>query len=519
MKNRDESPKSTTPSTDTGKDLRLRAEKKVARLQEKLDVTSPEEIQKALHELQVHQIELEMQNEELSRAQVELDTSRARYFDLYDLAPVGYFTLSEKGLIMEANLTAATLLNMPRNMLTGRPISGFILKEDQDIYYLLRKRLFETGKPQLCEMRMLKKDGTIFWGHLNATIAKGADGAPECRVVMSDVTERMRSEQLLKESEERNRAILRTSMDGIFFTDMKGRLLDVNAAYCRMSGYSRQELLALSISDLSANESSVDVKSKIAMIAREGSASFEALHRRRDGSFFDVEASVTYLPIEEGRIVSFMRDITNRKRAEEALKATLERLRRVTGSVIQVVVAAVESRDPYTAGHQRRVGDLARSIAFEMGITPGEADGIRIAGIIHDLGKISVPAEILSKPRQLSDTEFALVKEHPRRGYEILKGVDFDWPIAEMIHQHHERIDGSGYPRGLKGEDIIQGARILAVADVVEAMASHRPYRPTMGIDAALEEISSKRGVLYDPEVVDACLRLFTEKNYRLVEA
>lgn len=165
-----------------------------------------------------------------------------------------------------------------------------------------------------------------------------------------------------------------------------------------------------------------------------------------------------------------------------------------------------------------RVGDLARSIAFEMGIAPEDADGIRIAGIIHDLGKISVPAEILSKPRQLNDTEFALVKEHPRKGYEILKGVDFDWPIAEMIHQHHERIDGSGYPQGLKGDDIIQGARILAVADVVEAMASHRPYRPTMGIDAALEEISSKRGVFYDPDVVDACLRLFTEKNYRLAD-
>ncbi|MGC9490605.1 MAG: HD-GYP domain-containing protein [Thermovirgaceae bacterium] len=137
-------------------------------------------------------------------------------------------------------------------------------------------------------------------------------------------------------------------------------------------------------------------------------------------------------------------------------------------------------------------------------------------GVIHDLGKISIPAEILSKPRQLSDMEFALVKEHPQKGYEILKEVDFDWPVADMVRQHHERLDGSGYPQGLEGDEIALGAKILAVADVVEAMASHRSYRPNLGLDAALEEITSGRNVLYDSEVVDACLRLFHEKGYQL---
>jgi HD-GYP domain-containing protein (c-di-GMP phosphodiesterase class II) len=216
-------------------------------------------------------------------------------------------------------------------------------------------------------------------------------------------------------------------------------------------------------------------------------------------------------------IGSIAHDITDRKEADDSLRDALGRLRRVTGSVIQVIVMAVESRDPYTAGHQRRVGDLARAIATEMGLTDHDVEGIRIAGVIHDLGKISVPSEILSKPRILNDTEFAIVKEHPQKGYDILKDVDFDWPVAEMVLQHHERLDGSGYPRGLKDGEILLQARILAVADVVEAMASHRPYRPTLGLEAALDEITLNKGKLYDPEAVDACLRLFREKHYRLV--
>ncbi len=186
--------------------------------------------------------------------------------------------------------------------------------------------------------------------------------------------------------------------------------------------------------------------------------------------------------------------------------------------MIQVIVMAVEARDPYTAGHQRRVGDLARAISVEMGVTPHDVEGIRVAGLIHDLGKISVPSEILSKPRKLNDTEFAIVKEHPQKGYEILKDVDFDWPVAQMVYQHHERLDGSGYPGGLKDGEILLQARIIAVADVVEAMASHRPYRPTLGIEEALKEIEANRGLLYDAAVVDACLDLFRIKGYQMVE-
>ncbi len=177
----------------------------------------------------------------------------------------------------------------------------------------------------------------------------------------------------------------------------------------------------------------------------------------------------------------------------------------------------VESRDPYTAGHQRRVADLARSIASEMGLSKDRIEGIRTASSIHDIGKISVPAEILSKPIKLSDAEFSLIKIHSQAGYDILKDIDFPWPVARMILEHHERINGSGYPWGLKGKDLLIESKIIAVADVVEAIASHRPYRPSLGLETALEEISVNRGVLFDNNVVDACIRLFRENGYRLL--
>jgi HD-GYP domain-containing protein (c-di-GMP phosphodiesterase class II) len=209
-------------------------------------------------------------------------------------------------------------------------------------------------------------------------------------------------------------------------------------------------------------------------------------------------------------------EITARKQAEKQFQNTLESVRKAIGVTIQVIVSAVETRDPYTAGHQRRVAEIACSIATEMGLPLDKIYGIRIAGSIHDLGKLSIPAEILSKPTKLSEIEFSLIKEHSQRGYAILKDVDPSSSLAEIVYQHHERMDGSGYPRKLKEDDILLESRILAVADVVEAIASHRPYRPALGIDAAIEEISKNRGLLYDPEVTDACLKLFQEKGYSL---
>lgn len=181
---------------------------------------------------------------------------------------------------------------------------------------------------------------------------------------------------------------------------------------------------------------------------------------------------------------------------------------------ISAIAATVEMRDPYTAGHQRRVAQIAKAIAGELGLPEQQIEGIYLASVVHDVGKVQVPAEILSKPGKLNKLEFSLIQQHSQAGYDILKEVDFPWPIAQFVLQHHERMDGSGYPEGLKGDAILLEARIISVADVIEAMASHRPYRPGHGIEAALEEISGKRDVLYDPAVVDAAIRLFREKNF-----
>ncbi len=208
------------------------------------------------------------------------------------------------------------------------------------------------------------------------------------------------------------------------------------------------------------------------------------------------------------RMLGTVQDVTERKRAYEELQKSLY-------GTIDVISRIVEERDPYTSGHQARVAQLARAIALEMGFSEDRTEGVFVAASAHDLGKISIPAEILSKPRFLSETEFDLIKTHPRIGDMILKNVEFPWPVADIVLQHHERMDGSGYPAGLRGNEIIPEARVLSVADVVEAMSSHRPYRPAQGKSEALGEISRCRGTLYDADVVDACLKLFREGGFQ----
>ncbi len=205
-----------------------------------------------------------------------------------------------------------------------------------------------------------------------------------------------------------------------------------------------------------------------------------------------------------------------RNHLEELVAERTSRLRAGLLDFITAIAATVEMRDPYTAGHQRRVAHLATAIARELQLPEEWIEGLNLVAVVHDVGKIRVPAEILSKPTRLSDLEFSFIKEHPETGNEILKSIDFPWPIAQAVLQHHERLDGSGYPHGLKGDEILLEARILAVADVVEAMISHRPYRAGLGVDAALDEIEQKRGMLYEASVVDACLKLFREGGYQL---
>lgn len=212
--------------------------------------------------------------------------------------------------------------------------------------------------------------------------------------------------------------------------------------------------------------------------------------------------------------VLLLNDITESIIAEQKLKQSFEILKKATEDIVQAMASTSEMRDPYTAGHQKRVKELAMAIGEEMEITKEQLEGVKFAGMIHDIGKISVPADILSKPGKISETEFEVIKGHSKTGYELLDKIEFPWPISQIVYQHHERMDGTGYPNGLKDDDIILEARILAVADVVEAMTSHRPYRPALGIEKALEEIDTHKNVLYDHNVVDTCINLFKENKF-----
>ena len=207
-----------------------------------------------------------------------------------------------------------------------------------------------------------------------------------------------------------------------------------------------------------------------------------------------------------------------RHEAEKRQREDNVKLTRVFEETINALASTVEIRDPYTAGHQRRVAELAVAIAKETDLPACEIKGIYLASLVHDIGKIRVPAEILNRPSRLTESEYAIIKTHPGEGYKILKDIDFPWPIIPMVSQHHERMDGSGYPHGLVGKDILPGVKIIAVADVVEAMTSHRPYREAHGIDTAMDEISRKRGKVFDARVVDACLKLFREKGFNFCE-
>jgi len=207
-------------------------------------------------------------------------------------------------------------------------------------------------------------------------------------------------------------------------------------------------------------------------------------------------------------------DVTDRKRAEDSVREHAERLHRLFINSVLALMRTVETRDPYTAGHQHRVADLATAIAREMGLSAERIEGIRLGSMIHDIGKIYVPAEILNRPGRITDNEFEIIKTHPLVGKDILQDLTFPWPIEEMIFQHHERIDGTGYPQGLTGDAIALEARIISVADVIEAISSHRPYRPALGIELGIEAIKDGRGTIFDAAVADACLRLIIEKGF-----
>ncbi len=339
---------------------------------------------------------------------------------------------------------------------------------------------------------------------------------------MAAAIENIKLIESVKTSEARFQTLVTSAIEAIVWTDADRRILLWNRAAEELFGYTEEEALGKRVEELIVPDTVRDefLKNYEKFLKTEKwlfmGRAVETLVRRKDGKVIPVEFSVSPMRVK-GKLeaLAIIRDISERKEAERKLKESLVRLRKTVEGVVRTIARIVEMRDPYTAGHQRRVAELACAIAEEMGLDRKRIEVLRIAGLLHDIGKISVPAEILSKPGKLTDVEMKLIMAHPKVGYEILKNIDFDGPVAEIVLQHHERMDGSGYPRGLKGDEILLEARILGVADVVEAMASHRPYRPALGIQMALDEIKRNKGKLYDPQVVDACIKVFKEKGFK----
>lgn len=315
-------------------------------------------------------------------------------------------------------------------------------------------------------------------------------------------------EKKLKESEEKYRALFENTGTATMIIEEDGTISMINTQGEKLSGYSKEEIEnKMKWTDFVIPEDME--KMKKCHIARRKAGGkppteYEFSFIDRKGNVKDIFLKTGMVPNTKKSITSLM-DITKHKISEERLKKTMD-------TAIDTMSKIVEAKDPYTAGHQRNVSQIATFIAQEMKLPQDKIEGTRIASLIHDIGKISVPTELLNKSITLSDIEFSLIKDHSQIGYDILKSIDFFYPVAKIVLQHHERLDGSGYPNNLKGDEIMLEAKIIGVADVVEAMSSHRPYRPSFGIDKALEEISKNKAILYDSKVVDACLKIFKEK-------
>ena len=328
--------------------------------------------------------------------------------------------------------------------------------------------------------------------------------------LLKEIADRRRAEESISQNEKRFRLLYDNAPIGYQSLDSEGCIIEVNQSWLDLLGFNRREVKGRNFGELLVPEDQERFRKSYTRFKASGKISgVEFTMVCKDGSLVMVNLDGRVTVDDQNNFLQthcVLNDITLRKQAEMEVGQSLAKLKLTIESTIEAMARIVEIRDPYTAGHQQRVALLAAAIADEMGFSETDINGLRWAAVIHDIGKINVPAEILSKPGHLSEIEHQIIQTHPQLSYEILKTIDFPWPVALIALQHHERIDGTGYPDGLVGESIMLEARILAVADVVEAMISHRPYRPALGLEMAIAEISENRGSLYDPSIVDVCI-------------
>ena len=463
------------------------------------------------------------------RKQIEekLRQSEEKYHMLVERGNDG-IVIVQDGLVKFANAAMIRMISVSLDEILGKAFADFVSAEQREVLVsLYKRRMCGEKMPNRYEIELLHKDGRKIPLEIYASVIE-YEGKSADMAIIRDITERKQAEARILETERHYRLLAENAGDAIWTIDMDMRPTYISPSITRLLGYSVEEAMAKTMVDIftpaSHEEAMKVIDEELAIedmeqkdLSRSRTLDLELICK--DGSMIPVEVTSSFVRDADGHpreILTIARDIVKRKKAEEEVKRSTEKLVKAMENTMQAIAMIIEMRDPYTAGHQRRVTELACVIAREMEIPEDQITGLRLAGIIHDIGKVRVPSEILTHPDGLTDAEFTMIKMHPILGYEILAKMDLPWPIAQIVHQHHERLNGSGYPLGLLAEEILLEAKVLAVSDVVEAIASHRPYRPARGIDKALDEIEQNKGILYDPDVVDACLRLFKEKRFRL---
>jgi PAS domain S-box-containing protein len=454
------------------------------------------------------------------RAERELRESEEKFAAAFHASPdLMAITQLSNGKLLEVNEGFTQLLGYTRTETIGKTTSELSIWADPADRATFVASLQDSGQISEFEATLRRKDGALITCSASAR-AMELQGETCVLSVFHDITERKRAEEALRRSEAHLRTLIDTLPDLVWLKDTDGVYLSCNRRFESFFGATVKDIIGKMDYDFTDADQADSFRQHdaAAMAAGAPTANEEEIVFADDAHREILETIKTPVRASDGRLIGVLgvgRDITERKQAEEGVRRQAEQLRRTVEGAVLAMSHMVESRDPYTAGHERRVAELATAIGAELAMAGAELDALRLAATIHDIGKIAVPAEILSKPGLLSDLEFGIVQSHPTTGFDILADVDFGSPVAEMVLQHHERLDGSGYPRGLQGDDILPEARVLAVADVVEAMSSHRPYRAALGMEAALGEVREHAGVKYDAEVVVACLRLVEEQGFQ----
>ncbi len=466
---------------------------------------------------------LEEKVRELDDANRALSTSEHKYHRLFEDSILGIFQSTPKGRYTMVNPAMARMLgyDSPQDMIDAVADIGQQLYRDRRDRERAGRVLAETGVLLGFIAPFRHQDGRTIWLSVNSRAARREDGTVEYyEGTAEDITEWKETQKQLDSSRDMEASILNAIPLAVIGLKNR-RITFANDDTTRVFGWRPEELIGRSNLVLYRSEEEFrrigDMVYQPLGTEKTSTVELEALCRHKDGKemLCRLKAARIGERLSDNQIVATYEDVTELVETKERLGQTYERLQRTLSDMIRTISSLLEAKDPYTAGHQERVSRLVTAIAREMNLPEDDLQALGTAALLHDLGKMHIPSDILSKPGRLSEMEYRLVQIHPQEGYEIIRNIDFAFPIAEMIFQHHERLDGSGYPRGLSGDEILREARIIAVADVVEAMSSHRPYRPALGIEAALEEITEHRGILYDDAVVDACRRLFREKAFR----